>query len=268
MKYAFVSGAMGGLAQIALRELTAQDYTIFAGDVLIDRPYIHKNIHYLPLDLTKESSFDQTKEYISRHTSTLDIVANFAGTIVMGSTVETAFLKIDHCFQVNILGMIKLNATLFSFVKSAKGRYINISSEYARLLSLPFHSLYTMNKHAVDVYTNGLRRELYHFGISVVGIRPGAFQTNMTFQIENAFEKLVQESVYFKDILIQLKDMMESELAHAKSTKLFVRTFKKAAFTRKPRRFYNINRSLKMRLLSKLPVCLQDFVLSLVFKSK
>ena len=58
---------------------------------------------------------------------------------------------------------------------------------------------------------------------------------------------------------------MTGELDKAKDTKYFVKTFKKAAFKKKPKKYYNVGNSFKMKILSALPSGLQDFIFKIFF---
>ena len=163
------------------------------------------------------------------------------------------------------MGMYNVNQTFIDMLDTTS-RIINVSSEYGVLDALPFHSFYTMSKHAVEIYNDSLRRELNFKGIKVIKIRPGAFKTNMQGNIINQFEELVNETKMYKKPLMKMKHIMVKELDKAKDTKKIVKVFKKAIYKKHPRISYNVNNSFKMKLLSSLPDTLQDKVLKIYFK--
>ena len=53
--------------------------------------------------------------------------------------------------------------------------------------------------------------------------------------------------------------MMVGELNKAKSTEIFASTYMRAVKSKKPKRYYKVNNSFKMKLLSILPPGMQDW---------
>ena len=79
-----------------------------------------------------------------------------------------------------------------------KGRVIILSSEVARQSAAPFNGIYAISKHALEAYSDSLRRELNYLDIKVVKIQPGPFKTDMTKKAEQQFREVQKESIYFK----------------------------------------------------------------------
>lgn len=262
MKYALFVGAESGLAKAAIAELeTKGDYEFFCCDIAYPDYKKENNKHFLHLDVTKLEDFENAKGYVCAITDKLDLVSYFAGIVTLGSLVELPVEALDKIIAINLLGMHRTNSVFFDLIKNAKGRIINISSEYGKICALPFHGYYGISKHAVEAYNDSLRRELLGQGIKVVAIRPGAFATNMQAGILGQFDKTVENTKLYKDKLNKLSGMMKKELAKAKDPKIFARTFVKAALAKKPKRYYAVNNSFKMKMLSALGPALQDWAL-------
>lgn len=263
MKYALIAGAAGGLATTVIHAIK-KDFHIFALDCsprLLQQDPQDDQIESFLCDITDENQLQQVKEKILMKTDHLDLIINFAGMVVLGSAVEIKPDILEKTLQVNVLGMYRVNYCFFSMLEKKKSRIINVSSEYGRLLALPFHSFYTMSKHAVEMYSDSLRRELKVFSIPVIKIRPGSFQTNMQKNVTNQFNELLQETHLFKRPLLRMKKLMDGELKKAKNSQKIVGIFKKAIFSKRPKKVYRANNSLKMKILSALPPFLQDFIL-------
>ncbi|MBQ8468158.1 MAG: SDR family NAD(P)-dependent oxidoreductase [Clostridia bacterium] len=261
MKYAVIAGGASGLAQASIKELVKRDYVVFSLDIAHKEIKVEGNIHYVPLDVLSDESFADAKKYVASVTNKVDLLSCFAGIVTLGSLVELPTNTLDKIVGVNLLGTYKLNATFFEMVKNAGGRIINISSEYAKICGLPFHGYYTITKHALDTYSESLRRELSYVGIKVICIRPGAFKTNMQGGITNQFEKVVLNTKLYREPLEKMSGMMTSELNKAKPAEIFAKTFIKAATSKHPKRVYKVNNSFKMKLLSALPTAVQDWAL-------
>ena len=84
--------------------------------------------------------------------------------------------------------------------------------------------------------------------------------------VNNQFNKLLEDTKLYKKPLLKLKFMMDNELKKAKDVSIFIKTFKKAVFKKKPRRYYEVGNSFKMKLLTILPTCLQDYIFKMFIK--
>lgn len=265
MKYAVIGGANSGLAQASIKELIKNDFTVFAGDISIKEAYQDGNIHYLPLDITKNESLKEMLDCVLKITDHIDIVSSFAGIVTLGSFVEKDLDAMSKIIDVNLIGTYKLNNIFFPLIEKGKGRYINISSEYGVIDAMPIHGFYPVSKHALETYNDSLRRELSALGIKVIAIRPGAFKTSMQQGITTQFNQLVEETTHFKRILIKMKSLMIKELNKAKDPKKFARVYLKACLKKKPRKKYNVCNSFLMKLYNICPSFIQDWFFKKVF---
>ena len=268
-KFALITGANGGLANAAIKELTELNYTIFALDIDKDVARTYKeNTKVVPIicDVTDAQAVTDAFKQVSEQTKKLDLIANFAGIVTLGSLIERPSKQLEQIFAVNVVGMYRINKAAFKYVKNAEGRIINICSEYSIFDAVPFNVFYGISKHSVELYSDGLRRELAPFNIPVIKIRPGAFRTPMQRDIRKQFNEVVEASNLYKDIYANMKTMMEKEIDRAKNPEIFAKVFIKAATAPKPKLAYNTNISKQMKLLSSLPACLQDKVYKSYFK--
>ena len=260
MKYAFISGASSGLAQAAIKKLTENGFIVFCADIVYAENKVENNLHYIKMDITKDEDIASAFEYVKNITDKIDVVSNFAGIVTLGSLVELPINTLDRIMAINLLGTYKINATFFPLVKNANGRIINISSEYGKICGIPFHGYYGISKHGVETYNDSLRRELLSSGVKVVCIRPGAFKTKMQAGVTNQFDEMVKNTKMYKAPLTKMQKMMIDELKKAKSAELFAKTYLKAVLSKRPKKYYKINNSFKMKVLSALPSGLQDFI--------
>lgn len=270
-KYAVISGACGGLAEPVIKMLTENGYIVLALDIsekLSEKYRENKSVVTFKSDITCNEDIFRAKEELLRLTDKVDLIINFAGIVILGSVIEVPPKKASALLDVNVMGMYRVNHIFSDMLIRARGRIINVSSEYGVLSAIPFHSFYTMSKHAVEIYNDSIRRELIPFGVKVIKIRPGSFKTNMQANIEGQFEQLVRDTVYYKKPLLKMKGIMEKELNKAKFADKILRVFNKAVFQSRPRRAYNINNSFKMKLLSILPSAATDAIFAHYFKMK
>lgn len=259
MRYAFISGASSGLAQAAIKKLTENNFTVFCADIVYADIKVEKNLHYIKMDVTKDDDIISAFNYVSSITDKLDVVTNFAGIVTLGSLVELPINTLDKIISINLLGTYKVNAKFFPLVKNAGGRIINISSEYGKICGVPFHGYYGISKHGIELYNDSLRRELLSSGVKVICIRPGAFKTKMHGGVTKQFDEMVKNTEMYKAPLVKMQKIMVDELKKAKPAEIFAKTYIKAVISKKPKKYYKTNNSLKMKLLSAMPSAIQDW---------
>lgn len=86
----------------------------------------------------------------------------------------------EKIYGANLFGMIYwIEQLLPDFLKRKNGTIAGVSS-LADNRGYSGSSFYSSSKAAVTNYLEGLRLELYHYGINVVTIRPGFVETPMT----------------------------------------------------------------------------------------
>lgn len=266
MKNAVIFGANSGLAKVVIERLVKMDYECFCCDIAYEHIFKEGNITYIPVDVTDNESIVRAYDYIIQQTDKVDVLSNFAGIVTLGSMVELPLNSLDRIIQINLLSTYKINSLFFKLVNNASGRIVNISSEYGKICGIPFHGYYGISKHGIEIYNDSLRRELAGSNVKVIGIRPGAFKTNMQAGIMNQFEKMVNETDMYKAPLNKMKHIMTKELDKAKDPNIFAEAFIKAITVKKPKYYYNVKNSLKMKLLTMLPKKLQDYSFKIYLK--
>ncbi len=267
MKYMLITGAGGGLAEAVIK-LFKKDFCIFALDISpqgLQKYSNEENIKTFICDLTDTRQIEAVKQEVLQITPTIDVIINLAGATVMGSAIEISPAVFEKIMAINMFATYRINYTFFPLIKKPGGRVINVSSEYAKYLGIPFHSFYTASKRANDIYSDSLRRELKRFKVKVVKIRPGAFDTDMVKNVNNQFDQLVQSTQYYKEPLLKMKNIMTNEIKGAKNPNKIAKTFAKAVYSKRPKLTYDVGNSFKMRLFTILPACLQDWLLTKFF---
>lgn len=262
MKHVLITGAGGGLGYATALFLADHNWKVFALDYRLDSLLAsqHENIIPIQVDVTSDQSILEAKEEISKYTTTLDAVVNFAGVLRMGSVAELPVSEMQNILNINLLGTYRMNQAFLDFIIKGKGRIVTISSETGVLSPAPFSGFYYLSKHAVEIYSDALRRELKYLGVPVIKIRPGAFKTNMQGAVESVMQKAIDESTHFKKQLTTGMKLAKNEAKNAKDPKVLAALIYKALTVRKTKIVYSANLNWQLKFVSALPASWQDFI--------
>ena len=246
MRYALVTGATSGLGkEIAIR-LSESGWCVFAcgrnEKALVE---IKKTTycHPLKMDVVDQDSINEALEEVSQVTDHLDAIINFSGIQKMSSLIEGDINIIKQSLDVNLLGMARVNKTFFPLIKKCNGRIINCSSECGWMTPQPFNGSYTLSKYAVEAYNDSLRRELMFLDIPVIKIQPGSFKTAMHGKTLDSFDKLINSTKMYREVLEKMKGMMLIELKMANEPEALIEAVMKAVNDQHPRQKYRVKNS-------------------------
>lgn len=246
MRYALVTGATSGLGkEIAIR-LSESGWCVFAcgrnEKALVE---IKKTTycHPLKMDVVDQDSINEALEEVSQVTDHLNAIINFSGIQKMSSLIEGDINIIKQSLDVNLLGMARVNKTFFPLIKKCNGRIINCSSECGWMTPQPFNGSYTLSKYAVEAYNDSLRRELMFLDIPVIKIQPGSFKTAMHGKTLDSFDKLINSTNMYREVLEKMKGMMLIELKMANEPEALIEAVMKAVNDPHPRQKYRVKNS-------------------------
>ena len=186
---AVITGASTGIGRAAVKVLAANGWRVFpavrkAADADSLRTEFGDKVHPLIMDVTDPAAVaaaaKETREALAGHT--LNGLVNNAGMALGGPLAHQPVDEIRRVFEVNVIGAMTVSQAFIPLLgadrslSGAPGRIVNITS-VAGVLATPFLGDYTMSKHALEAFTDSLRRELMLYGIDVIAIGPGAVLT-------------------------------------------------------------------------------------------
>lgn len=266
-KSVFITGAAGGLGAATVKVFAQQGWQVFAGDInptALDA--LSPNIQRLQVDVTQTESVAQAFARIAETVSGLDAVINFAGVLVTGSVAEIPEEQLTRLLDINVLGTFRVNKAALPLVLARKGRIINISSETGWQSGAPFNGPYAMSKHAIEAYSDSLRRELAFLGVAVIKIQPGAFKTDMVASIEKVFDRAIEQSTYFKPHLEKIKALGSKEQRKARPPEELANAVYAAVVAPSPKAAYSVKPDLGRSFFEKLPTRFADSLLLKILK--
>jgi NAD(P)-dependent dehydrogenase (short-subunit alcohol dehydrogenase family) len=173
-----ITGCSTGIGHNLAQRLAQAGYQVVATarkpETLDDLPVALK----LPLDVTQPETIQQAVERTLQQFGRIDVLVNNAGHAVRGVVEEVPEDQVQHIFDVNVFGVLRMvRAVAPQMRKQGNGRIINISSIVGRL-PFPVNGVYSATKFALEALSDALRLEMTAFGVKVVLVEPGSIKTS------------------------------------------------------------------------------------------
>lgn len=225
MSAVVLTGASTGIGFATAKLLTSKGITVFGSvrnEADAKRLQSELGQHYVPLlfDVTDEEKIKASAQFVREQLQchTLWGLINNAGIVVSGPMMNMPMENLRKQMEVNLFGQVMVTQAFIPLLGADKqltgapGKIINISS-VAGINTYPFMCPYSMSKHALEAFSEGLRRELMIFGIDVIIVGPGAIKSNIwdkaksepnTPEIENSIYK--KSATEFKNFMLERAD--------------------------------------------------------------
>jgi len=129
-------------------------------------------LEVIVLDVTKESD-----RQFAFNTYEIDVLMSNAGIMETGPVAEIPMENVRRNFEVNVFAPLQIaQGFLPQMVKRGSGKVI-FTSSMGGLVTVPFASIYTSTKHALEGIAEGLKDELTGTGVEICTVNPGIFGT-------------------------------------------------------------------------------------------
>ena len=184
-----VTGASTGIGRAITEALVLEGHFVFAsvrkasdGETLnADLAGNGKAVYF---DVSDQVAIDAAAKEIGDALGgrTLSGLINNAGVANPGPALLQPMSEIEQVLNINLLGVIRCCRAFAPLLGAdplrtgPKGRILNITSASGKF-GYPFTAAYVASKHAVEGYSESLRRELILVGIDVIIVGPGAVKT-------------------------------------------------------------------------------------------
>ena len=186
-KIILITGASSGIGKACAQAFQAKGAKVFGTTRnlkkhidSLDTVKNNDNFEMIQLDVVSCDSVKNAVEYVINKEGRIDILINNAGFSLSGAVEDVSVEDAKKQFETNFFGAMRMiNETLPLMRKQEEGLIINISS-VAGFISIPFQSLYSASKYALEALIESLRIEVKPFGISTVLIEPGDVNTGFT----------------------------------------------------------------------------------------
>src|SRR5690554_3036768 len=186
-KVVLITGASSGIGKVTAQYLAGLGCRVYGtsrkaqdGSIAFSDESSKGFIKMVELDVRDSLSVKNAIEYVMDKEGRIDVLINNAGFGLSGAIEETSEEEIFAQFNTNFFGMHRMCRNVLPIMrKQRKGLIINMGS-VAGLFSIPYQSMYSASKYAMESYTEALRMEVRDWGIRAVIIEPGDTRTNFT----------------------------------------------------------------------------------------
>ncbi|MBI5346905.1 MAG: SDR family oxidoreductase [Chlamydiae bacterium] len=180
LKVVLVTGASRGIGFESAKHLSENGYLVYAGVRNLDSVanLTDSNIRFEVLDVTDAASIKKAVNTIIQKEGRIDILINNAGYALGGPLECLTIEEMQKEMDVNFFGVIRVCQEVLPYMRKQKsGHIINISSEQG-VYGLPYGSLYTSSKAAIESLSEALSIEVLPWDIRVSIVEPGMVATN------------------------------------------------------------------------------------------
>jgi NAD(P)-dependent dehydrogenase (short-subunit alcohol dehydrogenase family) len=196
-KAVLVTGSNSGLGLKMTQELSNNGFYVYAG-VLHKHEMAAmnkmKNVTAVQFDVRNQGEIDAAAKFVKAQGRGLYGLINNAGVGVFGPLLETPVEQLQYQMDVNVYGPFRVTQAFAPLIIESKGRIATTGSVAGIGVSNMF-GIYSMSKHAIEAYTDGLAQEIARFGVSVHVIEPGIYKSN----IGKTAKKLLEDNEYWKE---------------------------------------------------------------------
>ncbi len=196
-KAVLVTGSNSGLGLKMTKELSENGFFVYAG-VLHKHEMAAmnkmKNVAAVQFDVRKQEEIDAAVKFVEAQGRGLYGLINNAGVAVFGPLLEVPVEQLHYQMDVNVYGPVRVTQAFAPLIIKSKGR-IATTGSIAGIITSPTFGIYSMSKHAIEAYTDGLAQEMARFGVSVHVIEPGTYKSNIGI----VAKKLLDDTNYWTE---------------------------------------------------------------------
>jgi NAD(P)-dependent dehydrogenase (short-subunit alcohol dehydrogenase family) len=184
-----VTGASTGIGRACVLALLAEGFRVFAAvrdpaaaarlrDVVPEGS--RDRLETLTLDVTDAGLVAAAATEVDHAVGEAGLwgLLNNAGISVPGPLEHLDLDDLRRQLEVNAVGQVAVTQAFLPLLRRARGRIVSVGS-VAGFMAMPGLGAYAMSKHAMEAFSDSLRRELQPWGIQVSLIRPGPITSDI-----------------------------------------------------------------------------------------
>ncbi len=259
-KIAIITGASSGFGLVTSLELAKNGYLVYStmrntgkSDKLMSLAKQHgvsDSIKVWELDVTNLESIQEFERSI-KSLDGIEILVNNAGFAGAGFVEEIPLSEYRNQFETNFFGAISVTQVVLPIMRKQRhGKIINVSSISGKVGFLGI-SPYVSSKFALEGWSEALRLEMVPFGVDVVLVEPGSFQTNIWSTGKKISKKSQLTHSPYYETMKSLESHLEKQATHYDNPILVANLILAIANKKNPTLRYPIGKGVKLMILLK-----------------
>jgi len=195
-------------------------------------------------------------------------LVNNAGIFSPGPLMDLPIERLMQQFNVNVFGTHRMTKAFFPLLLKSMGRILNVSS-VAGFVATPFSGPYASSKHAIEGWSDALRRELMPLGVKVIVVEPALINTPLWDRDLNGRIEQYRGSIFYEANRKKLEHEMAEAKAHGVKPEVVAEAIYQALTAPSPKTRYLVtNHPVQHRLVKFLPDTVLDRVVEKEFQEK
>ena len=266
-----ITGTSSGIGKGLCEAFVKKGYKVFGtlrnkSDALKLKRQFGKNFDTLIMDVTNENQIFEAKEKVGSYLKgkTLKALINNAGIATLGPVEYLSTNDFRKQLDTKVFGTFLCTKIFLPLLGTdqnligSPGRIVNISSILGGKIGSPFMSGYCASKHAVEAFSESLRRELKPYGIKVIIVAPGSVSTPIWNTVknqknQNKFHQTKYE-LPFKKILNALENFDKNSLQMKELSDIIINSIE----TKNPKIRYNPTKDPTQKIWPYIPKKIMD----------
>lgn len=276
---AIITGASSGIGRACALSLASEGWLIFAAvrneeAAAALQKAGNGRIAPVHLDVTDAAQIEAAAATVRQRLDAEAIpglagLVNNAGFVLAGPLEFTAIGALRHQLDVNVVGQVAVTQAFLPLLRRAQppGRVVNIGSLSGRVAS-PLLGPYAMSKHAMEAFSDSLRRELAPQGVHVALLEAGPLATPIWERTADETEAAMAEAPpeaerLYGPMLTALGGYARNSARQADPVERAVDAIRHALTATRPRRRYPVGRGVarRLRLMRLLPDAVVDWMM-------
>ena len=175
-------------------------------------------VHFVSCDISSEADIEKLASEVKEKFGAIDLLVNNAGVAPKErkDILEITPEEFSQVVDINLKGTFFVTQRLAPLlIENKGGRIVNISSMSSYTASLN-RGEYCISKAGISMTTKLFAARLAEYGVSVIEIRPGIIETDMTAKVKEKYESMIADGLTPIKRMGQPEDIAKCVLSIAK----------------------------------------------------
>ena len=175
-------------------------------------------VHFVSCDISSEADIEKLASEVKEKFGAIDLLVNNAGVAPKErkDILEITPEDFSQVVDINLKGTFFVTQRLAPLlIENKGGRIVNISSMSSYTASLN-RGEYCISKAGISMTTKLFAARLAEYGVSVIEIRPGIIETDMTAKVKEKYESMIGDGLTPIKRMGQPEDIAKCVLSIAK----------------------------------------------------